>query len=145
MTHSSDFANAFVGLLGNIHAIGETVQIMSGETLSWNQIYQCIANALGRELKAVHIASEFLAQVSDYDFTGSLIGDKSNSVIFDCTKLKQLVPNWTWEVRFDKGIKSTIEYILSHKEYQIEDPEFDNWCDKVIATQEKAAKELSCL
>ena len=47
MTHSRDFARAFVGLLGNPHAIGEAVQITSGETLTWNQIYAAIARALG--------------------------------------------------------------------------------------------------
>src|SRR5574344_11105 len=47
LTHNSDFAKGFIGLLGNIHAIGESVQITSDETLTWNQIYQTIAQKLG--------------------------------------------------------------------------------------------------
>ena len=43
MTHNSDFARAFVGLMGNIHAVGEAVQITSDESLTWNQIYTAIA------------------------------------------------------------------------------------------------------
>ena len=47
MTHNSDFAKGFVGLMGNPHAIGGAFQITSDETLTWNQIYGCLADALG--------------------------------------------------------------------------------------------------
>jgi nucleoside-diphosphate-sugar epimerase len=142
MTSSRDFAAAFTGLMGNIHAIGEAVQITSDETLTWNQIYQAIADALGVPLKAVHVSSEFLDRCGAYDFRGGLIGDKANSVVFDNTKLKRLVPGFTATERFDQGIRRTLNYILSHKETQIEDPEFDAWCDRVIAAREKALEEI---
>lgn len=142
VTHSSDFARAFVGLLGNIHAIGEAVQITSDESLTWNQIYQCIANALHVEFKPYYVPSDFLAKCSDYDFLGGLIGDKANSVVFDNTKLKRLVPGFTAVKRYDTGIKETIEYILAHPEYQREDPEFDVWCDRVIAAMEQAIENI---
>ncbi|MDR2534679.1 MAG: SDR family oxidoreductase [Treponema sp.] len=141
-THNSDFAKGFTGLMGNIHAIGETVQLTSDETLTWNQIYQAVAQALGVELKAVHISSEFLAQCGPYNFMGGLIGDKANSVVFDNAKLKRLVPDFKATVRFDQGVKATVEYILAHPELQKEDPEFDEWCDKVIGAQEKALQEI---
>ena len=132
ITHNSDFAKGFVGLMGNIHAIGEAVQIMSDESVTWNQIYQCIADSLGVELKAVHVSSEYLAAHSDYDFTGSLIGDKANSVVFDCSKLKSLVPDFVATKRADQGIRETIEYVLAHSECQKDDPDFDKWCDEII-------------
>ena len=140
MTHNSDFAKGFVGLMGNIHAIGESVQITSGETLTWNQIYQAIADALGVELYASYVSSEFLAECcpSDWDLRGSLIGDKSNSVVFDNAKLKRLVPDYTATVRFDQGVRMALDYVLKHPEYQTEDAEFDRWCDSVIAAQEEA-------
>lgn len=140
MTHNSDFAKAFVGLIGNAHAIGEAFQITSDETLTWNQIYKAIADALGVELKPYHVSSDFLAAVSDYDLCGSLIGDKANSVVFDNSKLKRAVPDFVPTVRFDQGVKKTIDYVLSHKECQVEDPEFDAWCDKVIEVLENAKK-----
>jgi hypothetical protein len=36
-----------------------------------------------------------------------------------------------------------VAYVLSHSECQQEDPQFDQWCDKVIAAQQKA-KEMVC-
>ncbi|GHU53804.1 hypothetical protein FACS1894132_07050 [Clostridia bacterium] len=135
MTHNSDFAKGFCGLLGNIKAIGESFHITSDEVLTWNQIYSCIANALGVNLKAVHISSEYLAKQSDENFTGSLIGDKANSVVFDNSKIKRIVPDFTATKRFDIGIKETIEHVLANPSLQILDPEFDTWCDEIIAKQ----------
>lgn len=142
ITHNSDFAKGFVGLMGNIHAIGETVQITSDESVTWNQIYQIIADALHVKLNAVHVASEFLDACSDYDFAGSLLGDKANTVVFDNSKLKRLVPGFTATVRADQGIRSTIEYVLSHPECQVEDPAFDTWCDRVIEALEEAKRKI---
>jgi hypothetical protein len=122
----------FIGLMGNIHAIGGAVQIMSDESVTWNQIYQSIAAALGVELKPVYVSSAYLAAHSNYDFTGSLIGDKANSVVFDCSKLKALVPDFVATKRADQGIRETVEYVMSHPECQVEDPDFDKWCDEIV-------------
>lgn len=142
ITHNSDFAKAYAGLCGNVHAIGQAFHITSDESVTWDQIYRIIADTLGKELKAVHIPSEFLARVSDYDLEGSLIGDKANTVVFDNSKIKRAVPGFTATVRADQGIRAAIENILAHPELQNDDPEFDRWCDKVISVYEKAKEEL---
>ena len=143
MTAASDFARAYTGLVGNIQAIGEAVQITSDETLSWNQIYKAIADAVGKPLKAVHVSSDFLAEAEpDYDLHGGLMGDKAVSYVFNNAKLKRLVPGFHAQIRVDEGIKKTISHILSHPELQEEDPEFDSFCDRVIAAQERALKEV---
>lgn len=142
LTHSSDFAKGFIGLMGNIHAIGEAVQITSDESVTWNQIYQCIADALDVKLNAVHVSSEFLDLCSDYDFKGSLIGDKACTVVFDNQKLKRLVPEFVATKRADQGLRESIEYLLDHSEYQHEDEEFDQWCDKVIEVRNEAVEKI---
>ncbi len=142
LTFNTDFAKGFIGLMGNIHAIGEAVQITGDETLTWNQIYAVIAQALGAELKPCYVSSEFIASASPagWNLRGGMLGDKSNSVVFDNTKLKRLVPDFTATVRFDQGARKVLEYIRTHPECQKLDPEFDRWCDRVIAAQEEALK-----
>jgi nucleoside-diphosphate-sugar epimerase len=142
MTHNSDFAKGFVGLIGNIHALGEAVQITSDETLTWNQIYQSIANALDVPLNAVHVSSEFLAAVGPYNFYGGLLGDKAASVVFDNAKLKRLVPGFVATKRFDQGIKETVDYMLGHPELQKVDAEFDCWCDIIVETMQQAVENV---
>lgn len=143
VTHSSDFARAFIGLMGNPHAIGEAFQITSDESVTWNQIYNIVADTLGVELKPYHVASEFLASVSNYDLTGPLLGDKANTVVFDNSKLKRTVPGFQANIRAEEGIRQAVQYMLSHPESQMEDKEFDIWCDKVIAVLEQAKKEFN--
>lgn len=142
MTHNSDFAKGFIGLMGNLHAIGEAVQITSDESLTWNQIYKSIADNLGVALKPYYVPSDFLDAVGNYDLKGGLIGDKSNSVVFDNSKLKRLVPSFVATTRFDEGIAQTLHHVLTHEECQRPDEEFDQWCDRIIDVLEDAKKKL---
>jgi len=141
LTYNSDFAIGYTALMGNRHAIGEAFQITGDEILTWNQIYQTIADALGVELKAVHVASDFLSDVGEsygYDFRGGIIGDKSVSVVFDNSKLKRLAPQMTTNIPFHKGVRLALDYVMSHKDSYEEDPEFDEFCDKIIDALDKA-------
>ena len=144
LTWNEDFARGFIGLLGNPKAIGEAFQIMSDEQLTWNQIYECVAKALNVAPKLYHVSSDFLAATSpkEWDFTGNLLGDKAVTVVFDCTKLKRAVPGFQATTRFDEGVRRCVAYILAHPELQEEDPEFDAWCERVIAAQEAAKANL---
>ncbi|WP_022754783.1 SDR family oxidoreductase [Butyrivibrio fibrisolvens] len=146
LTFNKDFATGYTALMGNRHAIGEAFQITGDEILTWNQIYQTIADALGVELKAYHVSSYFLAQAGakkGYDFEGGLIGDKAVSVVFDNTKLKRLAPAMTTTIPFHEGVRIALDYIKSHpEECQRDDPEFDAWCDNVIAALEKAKQSI---
>ena len=145
VTFNRDFATGYIGLMLNRHAIGEAFQITGDEVLSWNQIYQTIADALGVELKAYHVASDYLSAVGDklgFDFEGSLTGDKSVSVVFDNSKLKRLVPQMTTTVPFHDGVRIALDYVMSHPECQIEDKEFDDWCDKVISALEESKRRF---
>ena len=144
LTWNEDFARGFIGLLGNPKAIGEAFQIMSDEQLTWNQIYECVAKALNVTPKLYHVSSDFLAATSpkEWDFTGNLLGDKAVTVVFDCTKLKRAVPGFQATTRFDEGVRRCVAYILAHPELQEEEPEFDAWCDRVIAAQEAAKASL---
>lgn len=144
LTFNEDFAVGFTALMGSRHAIGEAFQITGDEVLTWNQIYQTIADALGVELHAYHVSSEYLAAVGEkygYDFEGSLVGDKAVSVVFDNSKLKRLANTMCTTVPFHRGVRIALDYILSHpEECQRPDPEFDEWCDRVIAALEQSKK-----
>ncbi|RXZ82525.1 SDR family oxidoreductase [Paenibacillaceae bacterium] len=142
MTHNSDFAKGFIGLMGNIHAIGESVHITSDESVTWNQIYQIIADTLGVKLNAVHVSSAFLDASSSEDYRGGLLGDKANTVVFDNAKLKRLVPEFVATTRLDQGIRQTVQHILAHPELQTEDQEFDAWCDNVVAALDDALLKI---
>ena len=145
LTFNEDFAIGYTGLIGNRHAIGEAFHITGDEVLTWDQIYQTIADALGVELVPYHVSSEFLSAAGDkygFDFEGSLIGDKSVSVVFDNSKIKRIAPKMTTYIPFHRGVRMALEYVLTHPDEYKEDPEFDIWCDNVIDALEKAKNSI---
>lgn len=143
MTHSSDFAKGFIGLLGNVHAIGEAVHITSDESLTWNQIYGILYQSLNIKPNIVHISSDFLDAASgEYHFGQSLLGDKANTVVFNNDKLKRLVPGFFASVRADQGLPKALHFMLEHPEVQRPDPDFDQWCDRII--EARAAALYQC-
>ncbi len=143
ITFNTDFAKAYVGLIGNPKAIGQAFHITSDESVSWNEIYGYIAEALGVEYKPYYVSSTMLAALGKYDYTGGLIGDKACSVVFDNSKVKALAPDFNIEVSAHDGVIRTVKYMVSHPECQHDDPEFDAWCDKVIAAMEKLKEDFN--
>jgi len=109
LTHHKDFAKAFVPLLGHSGAIGDAFHITSDEWLNWNQIYDLVAAAAGTEAKKVHIASETLAAFEP-GWGPGLLGDKANSMVFDNSKVKRLVPSYQATIPFSRGAKEIVEY-----------------------------------
>lgn len=109
LTHAEDFARGFVGLLGNLHAIGHAFHITSDEALTWDQITHEVAAAAGVEAKIVHIPSDFLARF-DEQLGGSLLGDKAHCAIFDNSKIKTFVPEYRAVIPFSEGIRRTLRW-----------------------------------
>ena len=115
LTHHQDFAKGFTGLLCEDQAIGNIYHITSNELLTWDQIMWSLAGAAGVEPKIVHIPSEVI-QRYDPDWGASLMGDKSHSMIFDNTKIKQLVPDFEAVIPFRQGAREIVSYYLEDEE-----------------------------
>ena len=132
VTHAEDFGRGFIGLLGNDQAIGHAFHITSDEVLTWNQIYQTIADGLGVEAKIVHIASDFIAQVAP-DLAGGLLGDKSWSAVFDNSKIKAFVPGFEAVIPFRTGIRRTLAWFAADPKRQRVDDAVNNQLDQILA------------
>ena len=132
VTHSKDFAKGFNGLLGNIQSIGHAFHITSDESLTWNQIYQSVADAVDSELNAIHIPTDFIAKVIPGEKDG-LWGDKAHSVIFDNSKIRSFVPDYCATIPFSEGIKETIAWFEASEDRMIIRQETHDMMDKIIA------------
>ena len=120
-----------MGLRGNRQAIGHAFHIPSDEVLTWNQIYQTIAEALGVEANIVHIPSDFIAQKAP-DLAGSLLGDKSWSVVFDNHKIKTFVPGFQAVIPFHEGIRRTVAWFDADKNRRRVDPAVNQQMDQIL-------------
>ncbi len=131
LTHSRDFAPAFVGLLGQPAAIGEAFQITSAEAMPWNQIHESLSRAAGVEPEYVHIASESIVSALP-DWSGMLLGDQAHSVIFDNSKVRRLVPGWSVTTPFSAGAREIVAWHDAHPEHAVVDAALDAALDALV-------------
>ncbi|GHV37371.1 hypothetical protein AGMMS49546_04930 [Spirochaetia bacterium] len=132
ITHAADFAEGFVGLMGNSHAAGHAFQITGEEALSWNQYLETIEKITGYQAKVIHIASDFIVKVIP-TLHDDLLGDKALTFLFDNTKIRQFVPGFAAKIPYAQGVKASIDYLEAHKELQTVDTEYVANIDKVLA------------
>ena len=144
VTHSDDFAQGFVGLVGNDAAVGHAFQITSDESLSWNQIAATICEAAGVEPRIVHIPSQFLAE-RDEELRGSLFGDKVFSPIFDNAKIKRFVPGFCATIPFHVGIRRTLAWFEARPERRTVDDAANQALDALIAAWKSVSPSASPL
>jgi nucleoside-diphosphate-sugar epimerase len=136
VTHAEDFAKGFVGLIGHQQAIGHSFHITSDEVLTWDQIYHALAEAVGVEANIVHISSDFIVKY-EKSLLGSLLGDKSYSVIFDNTKIKTFVPDYVATIPFSRGIKRTVAWFEAESKRQIINEESNKMIDSILRVYNK--------
>ena len=137
LTHASDFAKGFVGLMGNAHAIGEAFHITSDEWLTWNQIHEILAAAAGVKPTLVHVPSDLIAAY-DKAWGESLLGDKTHSFILDNSKVKRLVPDFICTTPFSRGAEEIIAWHMADPARQQVDPAFNALCDRILQAYAKA-------
>lgn len=132
LTHATDFARAFVGLLAQPAAVGASVHITSDEWLSWNQVYEIVAAAAGVEPRLVHVPSDAVARV-DADWGAALLGDKAHSMVFDNSLVKALVPGWRATVPFARGAREIVDWFDADPSRQQVDQRMDALMDQLVA------------
>lgn len=133
LTHSSDFAYMFAGLLAQPAAIGEAYTITGDEVLTWDAIFTLLGRAAGVDSPSlVHVASEALARELP-DWGPGLLGDKAHSVVFDCAKVRALRPGFAQRVPFVRGAEQIVAAFDAHPELQDYSAELDARLDEVVA------------
>ncbi len=137
LTHHADFARGFNGLLGNWRAVGETVHITNDEWLTWNQIYEFFARALGVEAKLVHVPTDLIAAY-DPARAASLLGDKMHSLIFDNSKIKRLVPEFHCSIPYARGVEEVVSWYLADPARQRFDEDYNRREEQLLAAYSRA-------
>lgn len=137
VTWNGDFAVGLLGLFGQTAALGEAFHITSDEVLSWDQIYQETARAVGVEAELVHIPSELIAAY-DSEMYGSLIGDKAYSAVYDNRKIKHFVPEFTATVTWAEGVRRALAWFDADPARQTIDYAADETWDRIITAYRRA-------
>lgn len=137
LTHARDFAAGLVGLLGHPGALGEAIQIMGEEALTWDAIHRTVAAALGVEPRIVHIPSDFIAAL-DPGMGERLLGDKTYSTLFDCAKLKRLVPGFRTTTPLHVGVRESVDWLRADPARQAINAGMDATIERLLAAWRRA-------
>jgi nucleoside-diphosphate-sugar epimerase len=140
ITHNTDFAKGFVGLLGLEQAIGHAFHITTDEVMTWDQFYRITAAAAGVEPQIIHIPSDFIGSCLP-EALGGLVGDKAVSVVFDNSKIKSFVPGYSATVPFGQGIRRTLAWFDADPARKQIDSEANAKWDRLIDAYERGCRE----
>ncbi|MDG6107840.1 SDR family oxidoreductase [Dactylosporangium aurantiacum] len=132
LTHHEDFAKGFVPLLGHPRAVGDVFQITSDDVLTWNQIAEHLAAALGVQARLVHVPSDAIA-AADPEWGAGLLGDKAHSMVFDNSKLRALVPDYVATIPFHVGAREIVAWFDEDPSRQVVDERLDKVMDDLVA------------
>ncbi len=130
-THASDFARAFVALLGNTKAIGQAVHITSDFVHSWNEVTEMLSHALGvTRPRILHIPAE---AVLDSELGGQreLTVAKLSDATFSNAGIKSLVPAWSAEIPLEEGLWQTVAWLREDARRMRIDPRLNETLEKL--------------
>jgi len=142
VTHNTDFAKGLIGLLGQQQAVAEAFHITSDEVLTWDRVFQIVGAAVGVEAQLVHIPSDFIAACLP-DKRGTLLGDKSVSVVFDNSKIKRFVPDYSATTTFADGVRQTLSWFNADSARKQVDQQLSATMDNLISAYEKGMSEAA--
>lgn len=144
ITHARDFAVGLVGLLGRREALGEAFTVAGDESLTWDEIYRAIAASLGVEPRLVHVPVDVIAKASP-DFGEKLLGDKAWTSVFDCSKLKRLVPAFATRTRFAEGVAESLRWLMEDETRRRHNPSTEAAIEAILAAWKRALVGLKML
>jgi len=140
LCHSSDFADAFYGLIDNMNSVGEDYHIAGEEWLTWLDIADHLLAALNiKDLEYLNVSTSQILKMelkSSKNLSISYLGPNFKGQrmwcdIYDNSKIKKVVPGWACKVPFSQGIKLSIDWLMQYPERMRFNEELDLVLDEI--------------
>lgn len=132
LTHHSDFAEAFLDLLGNEKAYNQTYHLTSEFVYTWEEITMSLYKALNKKPNILYMSYDEV-KLHFPDLEGPLLGDNMYDAIFDNSKIKSVAPNYQSTIDYLDVAKKAVKYYLSNPQLQIVDEDFMKRYNQMVA------------
>lgn len=133
LTHTTDFAVAFCGLMLNPKAYNEDFNIVGDEIVSWKEMIELLYEVVGvHDYKLINVYARDVSRVfmADKDF---FLGDRNLDGIFDNEKIKKVVPEFQTTISLREGLSKTVAYYKANNYLGGIDYRYDALCDKLLS------------
>ena len=130
VTHTTDFAKAFVGLWNNPAAVNEDFHITSGEYLTWRRVAEIEAEILGVKPVFHCVPSEAICFLIGHD-PGQKVIHASEHDCYDSSKVRAAVPEFKCTTGFAAGIEESVRFYRENPQFQVIDEGWDSKFDQL--------------
>ena len=96
-------------------------------------IGRLMAGIAGVEAKIVHVPSDAIA-AADPEWGAGLLGDKAHSMVFDNSKLRSVVPEFTATIPFEQGAREIVAWHDEDPARKRVDARIDALMDQLVDT-----------
>ncbi len=132
MTHTTDFAEAFVGLWGNPKAMNEDFHLTSGEYRTWRQVAEIQAELLGVEPRFCFVPTDRLCLELRWD-AAEKVRHTARHACYDSGKVRRAVPGFRCKVDFREMMTRSLRFYRENPEFQKISPWWSAAFDRIAA------------
>lgn len=117
LTHSDDFAQAFISLLSNKENLaGEILHLTSHEKYTWNQIFAIYAGLLDKNIHQFYMNSEKIFEKNPV-IGDPIVSDKRYNRIFNLKKLNKYAPNFKPSISLNDGLERVLRWHKNNEKF----------------------------
>lgn len=132
LTYSKDFAVGVVGLFENEKAFGEAFHIASPVVHQWKDVYQELCSIMGVKDCHIDIPTDYIVACMPR-YKNNLVGDKARNMVFDTSKICDVVSDFRERTSLHDGLKSVVEYYSQNPASCVVDYKWDGQIDRMIS------------
>jgi len=135
--HVDDIAQAFVGVIGKEHTIGQTYNAVNRGYITWTDYHKLAGKILGKEVNLVGVPFEGLKRLNVPEI-GILEDEFAYNDYYSSEKLFRDVPQFHPQISLEQGMTQVFE--VMEREGRIPDSDKLTWEDEIIVRQGQVTK-----
>ena len=71
-------------------------------------------------------------------WASTFLGDKTYSALFDCAKLKRLVPGFRTTIALHEGVRESVDWLMADPARRTVNPRLDTTIERILAAWQRA-------
>ena len=135
--HVDDIAQAFAGVIGKEHTIGQTYNAVNRGYITWADYHRLAGKVLGKDVELVGVPFEDLKKLN-VPQVGILEDEFAHNCYYSSEKLFRDVPEFHPQISLEQGMSQVFD--VMEREGRIPNSDELQWEDEIIEKQKRVTK-----